>query len=467
MAEIPTVGVVSSERTNRLFTAAGSTGVVVRAPGRVNLLGEHVDYSGFGVLPMAIVADVMVSISSRAVSSGAPTLTVKNVDDSFAEVSYDLSDPAAFELPNSKHNWTYYFACGFLGILDHMGTKPPIDLNIEVLVDGSIPTGAGVSSSSAFVVASALATASLFSVSLNKTELALVAIKGERYVGTMSGGMDQAASVLSVSDSALYIQFRPSLKATPVPLPSGVEFVVCNCLRKKEKAVNPHQYYNKRVVECRLAAMCMSKLLNLPWGDIKTLGDVAEASDASLDSLSILCEQQIGEALSLDSIVTLLPAESSASPNDIASTFFADFHDQSLSVLQHNTSFDIWRRAKHVFEEAARVIRVSGLESIDANEFARLMNDSHSSCKDQFDCSCDELDKLVEVSLKAGAMGSRLTGAGWGGCTVSCVPTEMVPKFIENVKQRYYREFMKLDKIPDATIIVSSGGPGASILCQA
>lgn len=218
----------------------GPGSVVARAPGRVNLLGEHVDYSGYGVLPMAIEAQVLASIAEvpdePGGQPGGPTVTVSNADPRFEPRTYP-ADPNT-ELDLADFSWAHYFMCGYKGALASFPGPPPKLRSLEVKVSGNVPSGAGLSSSSAFVVASALATAARYEVPLSRTSLAEAAIAGELHCGTLSGGMDQAASILALPGRALHIRFVPGLTAEPVELPGGVAFVICNCLRRKEKAVD-------------------------------------------------------------------------------------------------------------------------------------------------------------------------------------------------------------------------------------
>ncbi|GMH64706.1 hypothetical protein TrRE_jg4870 [Triparma retinervis] len=453
--------------------------ILIRAPGRVNLLGEHVDYSGFGVLPMALT-QYDVSLSIRSVTPSNPTspssLTISNLDpDLFETRKYDTSDPKSLSVDLAAHHWSHYFLAGYLGAFDSMpsSTPPPPPSHIEVIISGNVPSGAGLSSSSALVVASTLAAFSIYGVDVTRNDLALAAIEGERYVGTLSGGMDQSASILSREGMALNIEFVPSLTSTPVALPEGVAFVICNCLKKKEKAVDASLYYNKRVVECRLAALCIAKEKGLPVSGVRTLRDVVdkicgkEGRETSqvIAELADFCRGRAGETGP-----PTLPDVSAAlgvPAGDILGLYFSDRTVQCGAVLNDSPTFDIWLRSRHVFEETLRVRGVLSLPLLDPSSLGSVMDASHASCRDLFDCSCPELEDLVRVCRGArGAKGARLTGAGWGGCAVACVEEGKKEEFIEEVKRKYYGEILGYEegKIPEGSICVSLGGAGASIV---
>lgn len=317
-------------------------------------------------------------------------------------------------------------------------------------------------------MASTLATFSVYNLDVTRNNLALAAIEGERYVGTLSGGMDQSASILSRSGMALNIEFVPDLHSTPVALPEGVVFVIANCLKKKEKAVDASLYYNKRVVECRLAALALAKVNGVDGGGIKTLRDVVDrvvekegrGMGVVVKELGEYCESKVtGTPPTLKDIAEAIKCP----PEDVLEVYFSDRKVQCEAVLTDSKDFDVWKRAQHVFSETARVSSVLA-SPLDGPGFGVIMNESHSSCASLFDCSCKELDELVGICRGGGALGSRLTGAGWGGCTVSAVEEGRVEGFIKAVTEEYYRGYMGLENIPEGSICVSVGGGGASIV---
>ncbi|CAG2120216.1 unnamed protein product, partial [Medioppia subpectinata] len=169
---------------------------LVRVPGRVNIIGEHIDYVGYSVLPMALKQDIVMAVSVN--STGRIELT--NLDQ---ENYHDESiDPTGLEFPQPPQ-WYHYFQCGYRGIVDRFcNGQPPLGLNVAV--HGTIPAGSGLSSSSAMVCAAAFATiiafhqkTNMLSIPINKLEITQLCIKSERYIGTDSGGMDQAIALLA------------------------------------------------------------------------------------------------------------------------------------------------------------------------------------------------------------------------------------------------------------------------------
>lgn len=247
---------------------------IVRAPGRVNLIGEHIDYEGYAVLPMAIEQDIAIAFHARrtATEKEPPCLTVANMNAAkFESVTIlfpsapNVEPAVASQSISQATSWSNYVRCGLLGMLTHRSSLQAIgaQMHVAMLIDGAIPAGCGLSSSSALVVASALAVAYAFDPSNvpSRLELAEVCRTAEQYIGTMGGGMDQAVSCLAQRGSAQHISFSP-LRVTPVQLPTErleLTFVVANSMVVAEKAVDATTRFNKRVVECALAARMIAK----------------------------------------------------------------------------------------------------------------------------------------------------------------------------------------------------------------
>lgn len=214
-----------------------------RAPGRVNLIGEHIDYCGYSVLPMAIEHDIVIACSLNSTA----TLNLTNYEDEeFREKTVDVKD---FSIDKTKPRWHDYFLSGFKGILEKFKIENPTGIN--VCLYGQVPKSAGLSSSSALVVCAALCTVYANEINLSKTELAEICAEAEKYVGTQGGGMDQAISCLAEAGCAKLIDFNP-LKVTNVTLPPGSMFVITNSCVEANKAAS--NYFNTRVVECRLSS---------------------------------------------------------------------------------------------------------------------------------------------------------------------------------------------------------------------
>ncbi|VBB33314.1 unnamed protein product, partial [Acanthocheilonema viteae] len=350
---------------------------------------EHIDYSGYGVLPMAINASTYILASLH----DANEIVFQNINTAFKAHTYKFCDDW---MGSEKPEWFHYFLCGWKGILRRLNVPPK---GMNVLVHGTIPTGAGLSSSSSVVCAAALVTLALHSGQafdvINKTEFAELCAEVERYVGMEGGGMDQAIEVLAKEGSAMLINFNP-LRFLPVTLPESALFAVIHSGEALNKAANSQ--YNERVVECRLAAQIIAKVCELKyWKEIRTLGDVAQRLRKTAQEMIAIVEE-------------VLPSR-------------VYTKDNALSLLVK--TFKLAQRAKHVYMEANRVrLFHEACKSGNVKEMGKLMNDSHTSCKELFECSCDKLDKVVENCLRNGALGARLTGAGWGGCAVALFDTK-------------------------------------------
>lgn len=221
--------------------------VFIRAPGRVNIIGEHIDYEGYSVLPMAISKEVIFAVSlsnTETTTNGSIELANMNAA-KFPPASVSTDPTAPINL--REHHWTNYFRCGYKGVwMESPGG--PLELTrqkrmnasrLKILVDGNVPTGSGLSSSSAFVVASALVTQWAKEernvLSKSAEEMGELCRKAEQYIGTMSGGMDQAISCCGVAGQAQVVHFFP-LRTEPVALPPRLVFVIAHSLTVAEKA---------------------------------------------------------------------------------------------------------------------------------------------------------------------------------------------------------------------------------------
>jgi galactokinase len=417
--------------------------VVVRAPGRVNLLGEHTDYNGLPVLPMAIDRSVLIAAAPRA----DRTVQMENVDARFATRQFTLANGIA---PNPPGDWGNYVKAAAQGLMPDYGTR--LRGGIDAVIDGNVPAGAGLSSSSAVVVASALALLAANDVAPDFHALAELLPGAERYVGTLSGGMDQATSLLAQAGHALRIDFFP-LRVRPVPLPPGYSIVVCHSLIAAEKSGAAKQAYNQRVVECSLARRLLEHVLTAAGPvHLHTLGDLVTAfpQRSLLDFVPLLATRVTAQALAVADIATILGAD----PGQVRTECGAA-----------SEPFAVLRRARHVLSEAVRVDAAErALHSGDAGAFGALMNASHASCRDDYDISCPALEELVAVAREAGAVGARLTGAGFGGCTVNLVATHAVEGVLAAIDRRFYLPRLSAATAPAAHRFVFAPEAGATVL---
>ncbi|XP_061577595.1 N-acetylgalactosamine kinase [Cololabis saira] len=417
------------------------------APGRVNLIGEHIDYCGYSVLPMAIEQNILAAVSAN--SSGV--IQLANTNPQYQDFKVSCTTEIVIDRGNPK--WYNYFLCGVKGIQEQFGITSLAGMCC--FVDGTVPPSSGLSSSSALVCCSGLLTAEANKKSLSKVALAEICAKCERYIGTEGGGMDQSISFLAEQGTAKLIEFQP-LRATDVRLPDGAMFVISNSCVEMNKAASSH--YNIRVVECRIATKMLAQARGVDPSGLLKLSQVQTALKASLEEMLALVDEVLHpEPYTREEICRFLGVTSEQFATELLSA--------NTQIL---TQFKLHQRAKHVYGEAARVMRFKSVcdsgpaESVQL--LGELMNRSHASCRDLYECSCPELDQLVDICLKSGAVGSRLTGAGWGGCAVSMVPTEKVESFLQSVREAYYLPDPRRAAMEKQSLFVSKPGGGAAIL---
>lgn len=462
---------------------------ISRSPGRVNLIGEHIDYSLYEVLPMAIAADLLIAVSTiplNADDKGVSRIYIANTNSKkFESAEFLVPAGGRADIDASVHSWTNYFKAGFNGALPLLRKNHPeiVLHSMQVLVDGAIPPGSGLSSSSAFVCASALATLRANGAEkIIKRELVELAIVSERAVGVNSGGMDQAASVSSTRGQALSVSFSPTLRAEAIPFPPldpPITFMVAQSFVAADKHVTAPECYNLRVVECTLAAEVMAASLNLTLQSDSSplnhsLRGVQNAYFATnvppldpksqLLTMLAMIPSHLGQSdgYNLSEIASLL----STTPSDLFQRLTTRFPIRA-------DTFHLARRAEHVFSEALRVLEFKSvlqqqppLPALDLlSRLGALMNETQTSCREIYDCSCPELDQLCDIARNAGAYGSRLTGAGWGGCTVHLVPREKVDAVRMALEKEYYRARepeISSEKLAEA-VIVSEPGQGSAM----
>ncbi|XP_059402779.1 N-acetylgalactosamine kinase [Carassius carassius] len=418
------------------------------APGRVNLIGEHIDYCGYAVLPMAIEQNILAAVSF----SDSKTIQLANTEPKYKDFTVSVD---GISIDRENPQWHYYFLCGVRGIQEHLSLSSLAGMCC--VVDGTIPASSGLSSSSALVCCAGLVTMEANQKSLSKVALAETCAKCEHYIGTEGGGMDQSISFLAEEGTAKLIEFNP-LRATDVRLPDGAVFVIANCCVEMNKAASSH--FNMRVVECRIATKMLAKARGLDWSCLLKLGDLQKELQVSVEQMLELVEEVLHpEPYSREEICQTLGISAQQLCEDILS-----------ANTQHATVFKLYQRARHVYGEAARVLQFKAVcDSSPVSAVAQLgdlMNRSHASCRDLYECSCPELDQLVDICLQAGAVGSRLTGAGWGGCTVSMVPGERIDSFLQTVREQYYVPDARRSALEKQSLFVTRPGGGAAIFIE-
>ncbi len=370
--------------------------IKVLSPGRVNLLGEHVDYNDGLVLPAAI--DKEVVIEGQPLSEGV--IRIKALD-LHEDVEMDLVSIEKKEDINGKPlpGWAKYPA-GVASVLH----KYHLDVNgVSAEFSSNLPIGAGLSSSAAVEVGFAVLWEALGGWKIDRMTLAQFCQEAEvNYVGMNCGLMDQFACANGVKGHALLFDTR-SLDWQPVKLPAGTSIVIADSGVRHNLVTSE---YNTRHEECNEAVRIFKKYKP----SIKAL------RDASLDDL--------------------------------------------VSV-KSNMPEKVYKRARHVISEVRRVFNaVELLEKGDGEGFGRLMVETHASLRDDYEVSCKETDLLVELAMKIpGCLGARITGGGFGGCTVNLVKEEDVEAFINRLHTEYLAATGK-----DTLIFRSQAEDGARIV---
>ncbi|HLI48540.1 MAG TPA: galactokinase [Chthonomonas sp.] len=371
--------------------------LLVRAPGRVNLIGEHTDYNDGYVFPAAIERDILIAASARRDRQVRLFSLDMGVSSTFTlDAIEKVSEGKGLE----GERWSNY-PRAMAWALQNRGLSLR---GVQAVLQGNIPPGAGLSSSAALLVASGLLLLSAAHQTLDPVELALTAQQAEReFVGVNVGIMDQFISVLGQKDHALFIDTR-TLHYEPVPLPtSGVVIVIANTNKPRGLVDSA---YNQRRAECEEALAYLKRFLP----SIRALRDVTPEAFAQWEA--------------------------------------------SLPEVPR-------KRARHVITENERVLQsVEALKKGDIARFGHLMNASHNSLRDDYEVSCTELDALVEAAWALpGVYGSRMTGAGFGGCTVSLVAEEALERFCQEVPKRYREATGR-----EATILITRAAQGAERL---
>jgi galactokinase len=364
----------------------GGDARVYRAPGRVNLIGEHTDYNDGFVMPAAIDFSTWAAVAPR--------------DDRQVVIhSENFSESAGFDLderdPVARRHWSDY-ARGVAIALEQAGYRLR---GANLLIRGEVPLGAGLSSSAAVEVAVGYALLEGGGFRVDRVELAKICQQAEgEFVGTRCGIMDQFISCNGRAGHALLLDCR-SLTYQSQPLSDDARLTICNTMVKHELAGGE---YNTRRAECEAGVRHLAR--KLPGA--RALRDVTMVE---------------------------------------------------LEAHGHDLPDAVYRRCRHVIGETARAVRAAAaLELGDLTAFGRLMAESHRSLRDDYEVSCEELDLMVELAGKVeGVYGARMTGGGFGGCTVNLVRAENVEPFKRAVAQGYVRA---TGRSPEIYVCAAAGG---------
>jgi len=360
----------------------------VRAPGRVNLIGEHTDYNDGFVLPAAIQLETRIGFAGRE-------------DRRLALFSNQYREQAEFEidhLPNhAKGRWGDYV----IGVAQKLRERGIALEGASLLIDGDVPQGAGLSSSASLEVATCRALLDVAGQAMGGAEMALLCQRAENeFVGARCGIMDQFVSVQGKKDHALLLDCR-SLEYLHQPVPEEVRLVICNTMVRHSVAGGE---YNLRRQECENAAKFFAGVVP----GVKALRDVS----------------------------------------------MRDFEKHGAELPEV-----VQRRCRHVIRENARVLQAGdALAQHDLVGFGRLMYASHESLRKDFEVSCQELDVMVEIARDLeGVYGARMTGGGFGGCTINVVKSESVGAFQRRVAEEYGRA---IGQQPEIYVCTAADGVG-------
>jgi len=426
----------------------------VRAPGRVNLIGEHTDYSGLPVLPVAIDRSTIVVAAANI----RREIELSNADSRWPARRFDLERQIP---PYQTGDWANYVKAAIQGVIDHFaGRSIEVD-NLRgavMAVESRVPPAAGLSSSAALTASAAMAFMAVNGLELDPIDAAAMIARSEWYVGTRAGGMDQAASILGRRDHALFIEFDP-IRVRTVKMPSSAALVVADSREVADKSGLVRAEYNRRVVECALAARILGRALKLD--EIRILGDVCRAvPDWNATTL-------------IETLATNAPARLDADLKEAAhvigvshSALDADLLGEGATriALDSKRPLEILKRARHVLSETERVIRATdALEAGRLIEMGDLMRSSHRSLADDFECSTARLDAMVECARRGGALGARLTGAGFGGSIVALCEIDTAPSVIEAIDSGYYEAFTPGEAVEEFRAVLHAGA-GASVI---
>lgn len=365
------------------------------APGRVNLIGEHTDYNGGHVFPCAL-------------SIGTYGLARKRQDNKLRFYSVNFEKLGVIEtsledlVPSDSAGWTNY-PKGVMWAFEKRGFKMPC--GVDFLIYGNIPNGSGLSSSASLEVLTGLMLREEYGFdALTMQDLAIIGQYSENNFNGMNCGiMDQFASAMGKKDCAIFLDTSTlNFEYAPVKLPTA-KIVITN---SKVKHSLVGSAYNDRRNECETALKDLQTVL-----DIKALGDLTEEE-----------------------------------------------FEANKAVIKSDACR---KRAKHAVYENQRAVKaVQALKDNNIEEFGKLMNASHVSLRDDYEVSCEEIDVLVDLAWETpGVIGSRITGGGFGGCTVSIVENDAVDGFIDSIGKKYKEKVGH-----EAEFYVVEIGDGAHVL---
>ncbi len=364
---------------------------VVWSPGRINLIGEHIDYNHLPVLPMAIQRGTFLVFTPRA----DHTINICTTDPRFSPRAFAIAPEIE---PYPQGDWGNYVKAAAQTACERFDAQ----LGFDGLVYSTLPIAAGLSSSSSLLVATALALLSEEDHQASPFQLIEALADGERYVGVRGGGMDQSVILSGREGTAVCVSFAP-LRLELVPVPEQWCFIVAHSMESASKSASARAVYNTRTDECR------------------------EIFDRLVDFFAVR-----GTVDGFRGMIDHLGPE------------------EVLAGAERHLPPMLFRRARHVVTETDRVL--DALEAIrrqNLSAFGPLLCDSHRSLRDDYDVSTPALDELVETATGAGAAGARLTGAGLGGCGIAVCSSNRAPHVMEALTKNFYEPRRPTDSLGD------------------
>lgn len=480
---------------------------LTKVPGRVNLIGDHIDYCGFPVLPMALDQGMWFAVSyeTRTNKSGPTLLTAINVNGQKYPEFECVLDGDIFVDSSGHPTWRDYFLSGIKGTLNHLSSvlKERLGLvsKINVVVHGNVIPSSGLSSSSALVSGSVtvlnhlldlLASDGDRGVRMDKTRLAQLSANSERLIGTESGGMDQAIAFLAEESTAKYIEFEPNLRGTGINIPKNITFFISHSNATCNKGSDDQ--YNSRVLDTRIG----SALIYHHWVSTGYLAQNLLAASQELRSkkgflqlsdalrLHVQAKNLIGANVRdtdhsvFQDMIDLTHQltdryKDNYTISDILKELSIDSVDQLLSLIagkcpdswvrlkeliSNRNKFKIRSRVEHVFLESSlvelfrEVCSESGPDGDQSVRLGDILNSSQDTMRDKCESSIPLVDQLIQTSRQCGSLGARISGAGFGGCIVALVPVSGKDEYKTQLKLKRPDDHFTFESLPSAGVTV-------------
>eukprot|EP00178_Gracilaria_changii_P007293 TRINITY_DN232_c0_g1_i2.p1 TRINITY_DN232_c0_g1~~TRINITY_DN232_c0_g1_i2.p1 ORF type:complete len:964 (+),score=133.95 TRINITY_DN232_c0_g1_i2:7252-10143(+) len=417
---------------------------MARAPGRVNLIGEHLDYNSLPVIGVALRQGSMLA----GCLDKTDVIEVQHLRSNLYHSGKLRADGFRMVLENEDAgldcDWIQYVSWGVKSVFQSIAKgKRTVSGGGRLLLGGDLPLAAGLASSSSLVTLSALATARLNRKRFPKQELALLAAEGERVgAGTRGGAVDHVISACGRKGCATIVSFIPRVDVKSLRLPSNASLIAVGSHVKARKGFDTYvkEQFNLRAAECRIASAILARRLKVHLEmSVTTPGQLffqaKRTSKLECRTISALRKKAQG-VMDIDEVIFLADLKNELGVCEV------ELRNRFLIGVEAE-SFAVGKRMAHVFSEAERVEEFA--ELLSNNEYddeerlmklGKILREGHESLRLHYESSCKEVDELVEFCLANGAVGSRVTGAGWGGFTINLVPNEKRKLFLEAVRAR-------------------------------